>query len=248
MMLKVITNIGSYTLMLRYVFTKPQKMKVFWKRFIEEIQLIGIESFPIVVLMSVFMGGVISLQTASNMDVPWLPQYTIGYITRSSTILEFSPTIISLILAGKVGSNISSEIGMMRVTEQIDALEIMGVNSLNYLILPKIVASVLFFPILIIFSMALCIIGGWLALLGSGLSSTESYVFGLRSFFKVSDIYYALSKTVVFAFIIVSISSFYGYYTKGGAIDVGRSSTKAVVNSSIAILLANFFITQMFLL
>jgi phospholipid/cholesterol/gamma-HCH transport system permease protein len=247
-MLKVITNIGSYTLMLRYVFTKPQKMKVFWKRFIEEIQLIGIESFPIVVLMSVFMGGVISLQTASNMDVPWLPQYTIGYITRSSTILEFSPTIISLILAGKVGSNISSEIGMMRVTEQIDALEIMGVNSLNYLILPKIVASVLFFPILIIFSMALCIIGGWLALLGSGLSSTESYVFGLRSFFKVSDIYYALSKTVVFAFIIVSISSFYGYYTKGGAIDVGRSSTKAVVNSSIAILLANFFITQMFLL
>jgi phospholipid/cholesterol/gamma-HCH transport system permease protein len=248
MMLKVITNIGSYTLMLRYVFTKPQKMKVFWKRFIEEIQLIGIESFPIVVLMSVFMGGVISLQTASNMDVPWLPQYTIGYITRSSTILEFSPTIISLILAGKVGSNISSEIGMMRVTEQIDALEIMGVNSLNYLVLPKIVASVLFFPILIIFSMALCIIGGWLALLGSGLSSTESYVFGLRSFFKVSDIYYALSKTVVFAFIIVSISSFYGYYTKGGAIDVGRSSTKAVVNSSIAILLANFFITQMFLL
>ena len=247
-MLKVITNIGSYTLMLRYVFTKPQKMKVFWKRFIEEVQLIGIESFPIVVLMSIFMGGVISLQTASNMDVPWLPQYTIGYITRSSTILEFSPTIISLILAGKVGSNISSEIGMMRVTEQIDALEIMGVNSLNYLVLPKIVASVLFFPILIIFSMALCIIGGWLALLGSGLSSTDSYVFGLRSFFKVSDIYYALSKTVVFAFIIVSISSFYGYYTKGGAIDVGRSSTKAVVNSSIAILLANFFITQMFLL
>jgi phospholipid/cholesterol/gamma-HCH transport system permease protein len=231
-----------------YVLSKPQKFQVFWKRLVEEIQLIGIESFPIVMLMSIFMGGVISLQTASNMDVPYLPQYTIGYITRSSTILEFSPTIISLILAGKVGSNVSSEIGMMRVTEQIDALEIMGVNSLNYLVLPKIVAAVIFFPILVVFSMGLCLLGGWLALIISDLSSSEAYVFGLRSFFKVSDIVYALSKTIVFAFIIVTISSFYGYYTKGGAIDVGRSSTQAVVNSSVAILLANFFITQMFLL
>ena len=247
-MLKIISNIGKYFVMLWIVFSKPQKFKVFWKRLLEEIQLIGIESFPIVVLMSVFMGGVISLQTASNMDVPWLPQYTIGYITRSSTILEFSPTIIALILAGKIGSNVSSEIGMMRVTEQIDALEIMGVNSLNYLVLPKIVAAVIFFPILVTFSMGLSLLGGWLALIASGLSSTDAYVFGLRSFFKVSDIFYALSKTTVFGFIIVSISSFYGFYTKGGAIDVGRSSTQAVVNSSIAILLANFFITQMFLL
>jgi phospholipid/cholesterol/gamma-HCH transport system permease protein len=247
-MLKVISDIGKYFMMLWEVFSKPQKFNVFWKRCLEEIQLIGIASLPIVFLMSIFMGGVISLQTASNMDVPFLPQYTIGYITRSSTILEFSPTIISLILAGKVGSNISSEVGMMRVTEQIDALEIMGVNSLNYLVFPKIIAAVLFFPILIIFSMGLSLVGGWLALMMSGLSSTEAYVFGLRSFFKVGDIYYALSKTVVFGFLIVSIASFYGYYTKGGAIDVGRSSTKAVVNSSIAILLANFFITQMFLL
>jgi phospholipid/cholesterol/gamma-HCH transport system permease protein len=247
-MINIISNIGKYIGMMWYVLSKPQKFQVFWKRLLEEIQLIGIESFPIVMLMSIFMGGVISLQTASNMDVPYLPQYTIGYITRSSTILEFSPTIISLILAGKVGSNVSSEIGMMRVTEQIDALEIMGVNSLNYLVLPKIVAAVIFFPILVIFSMGLCLLGGWLALIISDLSSSEAYVFGLRSFFKVSDIVYALSKTIVFAFIIVTISSFYGYYTKGGAIDVGRSSTQAVVNSSVAILLANFFITQMFLL
>jgi phospholipid/cholesterol/gamma-HCH transport system permease protein len=247
-MIKIISNIGRYSAMMWLVFSKPQKFKVFWKRFLEEIQLIGIESFPIVMLMSVFMGGVISLQTAANMDLPYLPPYTIGFITRSSTILEFSPTIISMILAGKVGSNISSEIGMMRVTEQIDALEIMGVNSLNYLVLPKVVASLVFFPILVTFSIGLSLLGGWIALLSSGLSSTEVYIFGLRSFFKIGDIVYALSKSVVFAYLIVTISSFYGYYTNGGAIDVGRSSTKAVVNSSVAILIADLFITQMFLL
>jgi phospholipid/cholesterol/gamma-HCH transport system permease protein len=246
--MKVIGQIGKYFIMLWVVFSKPEKFKVFWKRTFDEIQNIGINSLPIVALMSVFMGGVIALQTASNMDTPWLPEYTIGYITRSSTILEFSPTIISLILAGKVGSNVSSEIGMMRVTEQIDALEIMGVNSLTYLVLPKITASVFFFPVLIIFSMGLSIMGGWVSLILSGLSSTDTYIFGIRSFFKVSDITYALSKTVVFGFLIVSISSFYGYYTRGGAIDVGKSSTQAVVSSSIAILLANFLITQMFLL
>lgn len=246
--MRIIAQIGKYFMMLWVVFSRPEKFKVFRKRVFEEIQIIGLASLPIVALMSVFMGGVIALQTASNMDSPWLPEYTIGYITRSSTILEFSPTIISLILAGKVGSNVSSEIGMMRVTEQIDALEIMGVNSLTYLVLPKIMAAVFFFPILIIFSMGLSILGGWLSLVLSGLSSTDTYVFGIRSFFKMSDITYALSKTVVFGFLIVSISSFFGYYTKGGAIDVGKSSTTAVVSSSIAILLANFFITQMFLL
>ncbi|MFN5417492.1 MAG: MlaE family ABC transporter permease [Flavobacteriia bacterium] len=246
--MRIIAQIGKYFMMLWVVFSRPEKFKVFRKRVFEEIQIIGIASLPIVALMSVFMGGVIALQTASNMDSPWLPEYTIGYITRSSTILEFSPTIISLILAGKVGSNVSSEIGMMRVTEQIDALEIMGVNSLTYLVLPKIMAAVVFFPVLIIFSMGLSILGGWLSLILSGLSSTDTYVFGIRSFFKMSDITYALSKTVVFGFLIVSISSFFGYYTKGGAIDVGKSSTTAVVSSSIAILLANFFITQMFLL
>ena len=235
-------------MMLGIVFSKPEKWKIFRVRLFNEIEAIGIKSLPIVTILSVFMGAVISLQTASNMDSPLLPEYTIGFITRSSTILEFSPTILSLILAGKIGSNIASEIGTMRVTEQIDALETMGVNSLSYLVLPKLSAAVLFFPIITIYSIVLSLIGGWIAIISSNLSTTETYVLGLRSFFVLGNIGYALVKTVVFAFVIVSISSFYGYYTKGGALDVGRSSTQAVVISSIVILICNFFLTQMILL
>lgn len=223
-------------------------MSVFRKRLFEEIQKIGIDSIMIVSLMSVFIGGVIALQTASNMDNPLLPAYTVGYITRSSTVLELSPTIISLILAGKVGSSISSEIGTMRISEQIDALEIMGINSLNYIVLPKVVSALIFFPILIVFSMTLALVGGWLSLLLSDLSDTDTYVLGIRSFFKAYDIFYALTKTVVFGFIIVTIASYYGYYAKGGSVEVGRSSTEAVVTSSICILIANFIITQIMLL
>lgn len=247
-MLKLLGHIGKYFMMLWLVFSKPEKWSVFRKKVFEEIQLIGVNSIVIVGVMSVFMGGVMSLQVASNMDSPLLPEYTIGYITRSTTILEFSPTVISLILAGKAGSNIASEVGTMRTTEQIDALEMMGVNSLSFLVLPKVTASVLFFPILIIFSMGLCMIGGWLSIVLSGLSTTETYVLGLRSFFVPFNIVYALVKTVVFAFLIISIASYYGYYTKGGALDVGRSSTQAVVTSSIAILVANLLLTQMLLL
>jgi len=214
----------------------------------DEVQFIGINSIPIVALMSTFMGAVISLQTASNMDSPLLPAYTVGYITQSSIILEFSPTIISLILAGKVGSNIASEIGTMRITEQIDALEIMGVNSINHLMLPKILASVIYFPILIVFSMFLGMFGGFLALVISDLQTTETYILGLRSWFDPYSIFYALTKTVAFGFIIVSVSSFYGYYVKGGSLDVGKASTKAVVISSVVILIANFIITKLMLL
>ena len=246
--MQVIVNIGKYFMMLRIIFSRPEKMRIFRYRLMNEIELIGVKSLPIVVLISVFMGGVIALQTAANMTSPILPAYTIGYITRSSTILEFSPTILSLILAGKIGSNIASEIGTMRVTEQIDAIETMGINSLTYLVLPKIVAAVLFFPLILVFSIGLSLIGGWLALVSSGLSNTETYIFGLRSFYQDSDILYALVKSVVFAFVIVTISSFYGYYTKGGALDVGRSSTQAVVISSVVILICNFFLTQMILL
>ena len=244
----MISNIGKYFIMLSVVFRRPKKKDIFLTRCLNEFIVIGLSSLPIVILMSAFMGGVIALQTASNISSPLLPEYTIGYITQSSTILEFSPTIISLILAGKVGSNIASEIGTMRVTEQIDALEIMGVNSLNYLVFPKIIASVLFFPILIIFSMALSLFGGWLSLLLSDLCSTETYLLGIRTDFKVFNIIYALTKTVVFGFLIASIASFYGYYVKGGAINVGRASTQAVVISSICILIANFILTQMILL
>lgn len=230
------------------VFTRPKKWKIFFLRLMNELDNIGISSLPIVGLMSTFIGGVIALQTASNMSNPLLPKYTVGYITQSSTILEFSPTIISLILAGKVGSNVASEIGTMRVTEQIDALEIMGVNSLNHLVLPKVIAAILFFPILIIFSMALSMLGGWMSLMISDLTTTETYVLGLRAFFNPFHITYALTKTVVFGFLIVSVSSFYGYYVKGGSINVGKSSTQAVVSSSIAILVANFILTQLLLL
>ena len=246
--MKSLASIGKYFLMLRIIFTRPKKWSIFWNSLFNEIQIIGICSIPIVILMSAFMGGVIALQTASNMDSPLLPSYTVGYITQSSTILEFSPTIISLILAGKIGSNIASQVGTMRVTEQIDALEIMGVNSLNHLVFPKIVAAILFFPVLVIFSMFMSLIGGYLSLILSDLTSTETYIMGIRSFFEVENVYYALTKTVVFGFIIVSVSSFYGYYVKGGALEVGSASTQAVVASSVAILIANFLLTQMILL
>jgi phospholipid/cholesterol/gamma-HCH transport system permease protein len=245
---KMISNIGKYFVMLSVIFRRPKKKEIFKTRLFNELVIIGMSSLPIVMLMSAFMGGVIALQTASNMTSPLLPAYTIGYITQNSTILEFSPTIISLILAGKVGSNIASEIGTMRVTEQIDALEIMGVNSLSYLVLPKIIAAVLFFPVLIIFSMVLSIFGGWISLLLSNLCSTETYLLGIRTDFKVFNIIYALTKTVVFGFLIASIASFYGYYVKGGAVNVGKASTQAVVISSICILIANFILTQMILL
>jgi phospholipid/cholesterol/gamma-HCH transport system permease protein len=234
--------------MLTVIFRVPEKFSVFRRRMFDEIELIGINSIPLVALMSAFIGGVISLQTASNMTNPLLPTYTVGYITQSSTILEFSPTIISLILAGKVGSNIASEIGTMRVTEQIDALEIMGVNSLNFLVFPKVIAAMLFFPILVVFSMGLSLTGGWIALVLSNLSSTDTYVYGIRYYFEMGNVWYALTKCIVFGFIIITISSYYGYYVKGGSLEVGKSSTQAVVSSSVAILVANFLLTQMILL
>jgi phospholipid/cholesterol/gamma-HCH transport system permease protein len=246
--MKWLEGFGKYFVMLTIVFRVPEKLSVFRKRLFDEIEQIGINSIPLVALMSAFIGGVISLQTASNMSNPLLPTYTVGYITQSSTILEFSPTIIYLILAGKVGSNIASEIGTMRVTEQIDALEIMGVNSLNFLVFPKVIAAVLFFPVLVIFSMGLSLAGGWIALILSDLSSTDTYVYGIRYYFEMSNVWYALTKCIVFGFIIITISSYYGYYVKGGSLEVGRSSTQAVVSSSVAILIANFLLTQMILL
>jgi phospholipid/cholesterol/gamma-HCH transport system permease protein len=233
--------------MLKVLFVLPAKWRLFWNRIVSELEIIGISSLFIVGLMSLFMGGVIALNTATQLTTPILPDYTVGYITQQSTFLEFSPTVMSLILAGKVGSNIASEIGTMRVTEQIDALEIMGVNSLNYLVLPKIIAAILFFPVLIICSMALSLIGGWLALQVSGLINTEVYVMGIRAFFVPFHIAYAIIKSACFAFIIVSISSYYGYYVRGGSLDVGKASTQAIVTSSVVILMANFILTNLLL-
>lgn len=212
-----------------------------------EVDNLGLDSVGIVAFISVFMGAVLCIQMAFNIDTPLIPIYTIGFVTRQSVVLEFSPTIISLILAGKVGSRVASELGTMRVTEQIDAIEIIGINPATYLIFPKIVAAVVINPILIIMSMITAVIGGWLAGISTGLVASSVYIYGIKAFFHGYDIVYALIKTVVFAFLIVSISAFHGYYTKGGALEVGESSTRAVVQSSIAIIVFNLILTQLLL-
>lgn len=234
--------------MLQTVFAKPEKLHIYKTRIIHEIDALGISSLGIISLMSFFMGAVITLQTASNIDSPLIPAYTVGFTTRQSIILEFSPTIMSLILAGKVGSNIASELGSMRISQQIDALDIMGVNSSAFLILPKIIAAVLIFPFLIIISMFLGILGGWVVGNLTGIISTSDYIYGIQYDFRPFVVSYALIKTVVFAFIITSISSYHGYYTSGGALEVGQSSTKAVVYSSILILIFNYILTQLILI
>ncbi len=230
------------------VFSKPEKFSIYRKNFVHEIDNVGISSLGIVSLMSLFIGIVIALQTASNIDSPLLPSYTVGFTVRQSIILEFSPTIIALILAGKVGSNIASEIGTMRVTEQIDALDIMGVNSAAYLILPKILAGVFIFPFLIIISMFLGIFGGMFISWATGIVTVNDYIYGIQYDFKPFSVTYAMIKTLVFAFVITSISSYFGYFSKGSALEVGRSSTDAVVWSSIFILLLNYVLTQLFLI
>ncbi|MDD5571777.1 MAG: ABC transporter permease [Bacteroidales bacterium] len=240
--------IGRYFILLRYVFVKPEKRSIYWKMIIREIDVLGLDSLGITLIISIFVGAVITIQTASNIDNPLYPNYLVGFASRESIILEFSPTIVSLILAGKVGSRIASEIGTMRITEQIDALEMMGVNSAGYLILPKIIASVFINPFLVIISMFVSIWGGWIASVTTGLVSSSNYIYGLQYGFKPFTITYALIKTVVFAFIITTVSSCEGYYTRGSSLDVGRASTRAVVYSSIVILLFNLILTQLLLI
>jgi phospholipid/cholesterol/gamma-HCH transport system permease protein len=209
---------------------------------------LGLDSLGIIIIISVFMGMVITIQTAANIDSAFIPAYTIGFTTRQSAILEFSPTIMALILAGKIGSNIASEIGTMRVTEQIDALEIMGVNSSAYLIQPKIVAAVLINPFLVIISMFVSIGGGYAIAMLTDIVSVTDYVYGIQYDFKPNHVVYAVSKSAVFAFLFTSIPAFQGFYAEGGALDVGKASTRGVVQSSIIILFANYIITQLFLI
>lgn len=242
-----IEKIGQYILFLNRVFSKPERGSVFFAQLIKEVYKLGVNSLGIVVIISVFMGAVISLQTAYNLVNPLLPDYLVGYTTRESMILEFSSTIVGLILAGKVGSNIASEVGSMRVTEQIDALEIMGVNSASYLILPKIIAAVLINPFLYVLSVFVGITGGLLASSLTNVVSIPDFLYGVQNDFIPYYVTYSLIKTLVFAFIITSVSSYYGYFVSGGALEVGKASTKAVVNSSILILLANLILTQILL-
>jgi phospholipid/cholesterol/gamma-HCH transport system permease protein len=245
-MYTALKNIGQYFMLLRRVFSVPEKRAIFSKQIILEIEKIGLNSLGIVIIISLFVGAVVTIQTAFNLSNPFLPNYLIGLATRDSLILEFSPTMICLILAGKVGSNVASEIGSMRVTEQIDALEMMGVNSANFLILPKIIAAMFFFPFLVIISMGIGMFGGWLGSISVDVT-TADFLYGLKHEFNPFYITYSLTKTVVFAFIITSVSSYYGYFTKGGALEVGVSSTKAVVYSSVVVLIFNFILTQLLL-
>jgi len=245
-MYTALKNIGQYFMLLRRVFSVPEKRAIFSKQIILEIEKIGLNSLGIVIIISLFVGAVVTIQTAFNLNNPFLPKYLIGLATRDSLILEFSPTMICLILAGKVGSNVASEIGSMRVTEQIDALEMMGVNSANFLILPKIIAAMFFFPFLVIISMGIGMFGGWIGSISVDVT-TADFLYGLKHEFNPFYITYSLTKTVVFAFIITSISSYYGYFTKGGALEVGVSSTKAVVYSSVVVLIFNFILTQLLL-
>lgn len=244
-MLKIFESIGRYTLLMQKVFSRPEKMRIYYSRIMNEMEALGLNSIGLTAIISVFIGSAVTLQMAITLESPFIPKFMIGYATREVMILEFSSTVVALILAGKVGSNIASEIGTMRITEQIDALEIMGINSASYLILPKIIATVFFFPFLAIFSMLIGIAGGYGIAEITGIMNPTEYIDGLKYYFYVSEIWYALTKMVFFAFIITSISAYCGYYAKGNSLEVGKASTQAVVISSIAIMICNLVLTQL---
>lgn len=226
---------------------RPEKHSVFVRAMIKEMDSLGVDSLGIVAIISIFMGAAITIQTAYNLDMPLIPRSTLGVAARDSILLEFSSTIVCLILAGKVGSSIASEIGTMRVSEQIDALDIMGVNSANYLVLPKVFAMIIITPMLVLVSMCVGIFGGWAAGVLGGVTTSADYIFGIQYNFKPFYVAYSLIKSGVFAFLISTISSYWGYYTPSGSLEVGRSSTRAVVISSIQILLFNLLLTQLLL-
>ncbi len=245
---KTLAMIGRYTQLLGRVFSSYEKPSIYRGRILSEMMSLGIDSIGLTAIISFFIGAVITLQMSINMDSAFVPSYLIGYATRETMILEFSSTVIALILAGKVGSNIASEIGTMRITEQIDALEIMGVNSASYLILPKIIATVVFFPMLTILSIMIGIVGGYVISIATAIMMPDSYIEGILFDFKPYSITYSLIKSSVFAFIITSVSAFFGYYVGGNSLEVGRSSTRAVVVSSIVVMLFNLILTQLLLI
>ena len=239
-------NIGAYFIMIGEMFRKPTKWSVMKNLILKEIEDLVIGSIGIVAFISFFVGGVITIQTALNIESPLIPKYLVGFATRQSVILEFAPTFISVIMAGKVGSFITSSIGTMRVTEQIDALEVMGVNSINYLVLPKTIAMLLY-PFVISIAMFLGIIGGMAACVYGGFSSLDDYITGIQLDFIPFHMTYAFIKTMIFAFILATIPSFHGYYMKGGALEVGKASTTAFVWTSVVIITLNYVLTQMLL-
>jgi phospholipid/cholesterol/gamma-HCH transport system permease protein len=246
MLLRYLTQIGRYFLMIKDVFKRPTKAKIMYQLILKEIDDLIIGSLGIVAFISFFVGGVVTIQTALNLTNPLIPKYLIGFATRQSVVLEFAPTFISIIMAGKMGSFITSSIGTMRVTEQIDALEVMGVNALNYLVFPKMIALSLY-PFVIGMSMFLGVFGGWLAGVYGGFMSSTEFIEGLQTDFIPFHIAYAFIKTSVFAFILATIPSFHGFYMKGGALEVGKASTVSFVWTSVVIISMNYILTQLLL-
>ncbi len=244
--MKYLADIGSYFIMLGKVFSRPTKTSVLRELILKEIDELIINSLGIVAFISFFVGGVVAIQTALNIDNPLIPVYLVGFATRQSVVLEFAPTFISIIMAGKMGSFITSSIGSMRVTEQIDALEVMGINPLNYLVYPKIVA-LMFYPFVIAMAMFLGILGGWVAAVYGGFSSSDAFIQGLQQDFKPFHIVYAFIKTFLFAIILATIPSWQGFYMKGGALEVGKASTNSFVWTSVLIILTNYIVTSLLL-
>ncbi|WP_026898881.1 MlaE family ABC transporter permease [Daejeonella oryzae] len=239
--------LGKYILLLKAAFRRPEKWNIYRKEIFKEMNYIGVGSLGIIAIISVFLGAVTTVQTAFQLVSDLIPKSVIGGIVRDSSILELSPTISAIVLAGKVGSSVASQIGTMRVTEQIDALEIMGINSPGYLILPKIIGAVTTIPLLVIISISLSIMGGYLAGTASGAVSSQDFINGLTTDFIPFTFTVSMVKSVIFAFIIVTVSAYQGFYTNGGALEVGQSSTKAVVISCIMILFSDYVIAQLLL-
>jgi len=247
MLKKVLKSLGSYFLFLKTVFRRPEKWKIFGRQLIIEADKLILSSVLLVGVISLFIGGVLVIQTASNLENPIIDKMYIGYMVRESLVLEFCSTMIALILSGKMGSNIASEIGSMRITEQIDAMEMMGVNSAGYLVLPKIVATTLLSPLLMLLSLALGLVGGWLVVEATHIIPPASYITGIKAFYNGFYIFYSCIKMALFCFMISSIAAYNGYYARGGSLGVGRSSTHAIVVTSILILLMDLVVTQLML-
>lgn len=245
MLIKPIETLGRYLMLMWRTFTCPDRMRMFFKQYLNEMVQLGVNSIGIVLLISFFIGAVITIQIKLNIETPWMPRFVVGYTTREIMLLEFSSSIMCLILAGKVGSNIASELGTMRVTQQIDALEIMGVNSANYLILPKIAGLMTMIPFLIVFSIVAGIIGAFCTCWFGGVLNAEDLEYGLQYCFQEWFVWCSFIKGVVFAFIISSVSAFFGYTVEGGSISVGKASTDSVVMSSVLILFSDLILTRL---
>lgn len=242
---KSLNTFGSYLILMGRSLSRPERMRMFLKRYIKEMSQLGVDSIGIVLLISFFIGAVICIQMKVNIQSPWMPRWVTGYTTREIMLLEFSSSIMCLILAGKVGSNIASELGTMRVTQQIDALDIMGVNSASYLILPKILGLMTIMPFLVIFSSAMGIVGAYATAYIGQMMSPEDLTEGMHHSFNEWFVWMSIIKSLFFAFIIASVSSYFGYTVEGGSVEVGEASTKAVVNSSVLILFSDVFLTQL---